>query len=456
MKRILSIILSVIMLVGALFCVNVSASAAQTVNFDTIYTHTYSSSNKNCNNTITLPADGVVYFEMEFPTSSYGSNCVPTLIVSSGGTQLFSRSVPSSTGKMFVFLDKGTYDFNIYMGSYTPVTSMRYCFQFRNNSNDKVQDISLGTVYTHYYNTNNAYGRFVLTQNSTVRFDLAKPVTSNGSKSNSYLYVYDASGTQVFRGFYAYSETNDEYYYSIRLPKGTYKFNYYASSPYSPNGYSVDSYAYYSLFKLSATAAIKPKTPKLSHTVKITKYSTSTRYDVSASYVDDQSYDGVELWTKDNNGAWKLKDSKDNTAYSRYTKVNIYVSSSSSYIVYYKVRTYSYYGTQKIYSDFSNILYTKTSLKPAKPTVKTKAARKAAKISWSKVSDVDGYVIYRSTKKKKGYKKVATVKGGSKVSYTNKKLISKKTYYYKVRSYKVVNGVTIYSNYSTAKKVKAK
>ena len=40
--------------------------------------------------------------------------------------------------------------------------------------------------------------------------------------------------------------------------------------------------------------------------------------------------------------------------------------------------------------------------------------------------------------------------------YTNKKLTSKKTYYYKVRAYRVVNGKKVYSGYSKVKGVKIK
>lgn len=54
------------------------------------------------------------------------------------------------------------------------------------------------------------------------------------------------------------------------------------------------------------------------------------------------------------------------------------------------------------------------------------------------------------------YKAVSTIKKGSTVSYTNKKLTSKKTYYYKVRAYRVVNGKKVYSGYSKVKGVKIK
>ena len=176
-------------------------------------------------------------------------------------------------------------------------------------------------------------------------------------------------------------------------------------------------------FTVTATPATAPKAPHITQTVEETKYSTFTSYDVDALFADDPEYDGVELWTKTNSGKWVLEDSATNSEYYRHTKVSIYVSGSSHYVVYYKVRAYSIYGANKKYSAFSNILYTKTSLKPSKPIGYATGLKKSVKLSWSKPGDVDGYVIYRSTKKNKGYKKIATVKGASKTTFKNKKLL---------------------------------
>lgn len=63
-----------------------------------------------------------------------------------------------------------------------------------------------------------------------------------------------------------------------------------------------------------------------------------------------------------------------------------------------------------------------------------------------------GYFLSKSGK----YKAVSTIKKGSTVSYINKKLTSKKTYYYKVRAYRTENGKRIYSSYSKAKSAKIK
>lgn len=84
--------------------------------------------------------------------------------------------------------------------------------------------------------------------------------------------------------------------------------------------------------------------------------------------------------------------------------------------------------------------------------------KKKLKVVIEKTEGSDGYVIYRSTKKKKGFKKVKTVYENKKqknvtesdtfIKWTNKKLKKSKTYYYKVKAFKIVNGKKKYSSYS--------
>jgi len=61
-----------------------------------------------------------------------------------------------------------------------------------------------------------------------------------------------------------------------------------------------------------------------------------------------------------------------------------------------------------------------------------------------------------ATSKSGKYKKIKTVKNKKTVSYTKKKLKKNKKYYFKVRSYKVIDGKKVYGSYSSVKSVKIK
>ena len=82
---------------------------------------------------------------------------------------------------------------------------------------------------------------------------------------------------------------------------------------------------------------------------------------------------------------------------------------------------------------------------------KPSSTKSGVKLSWSKVSGADGYVIYYKTGSE-SYKKLTTVKGSSKVTYTHTKAKKGKTYTYKIKAYKSKT----YSAYSNAKKIKDK
>jgi len=68
-----------------------------------------------------------------------------------------------------------------------------------------------------------------------------------------------------------------------------------------------------------------------------------------------------------------------------------------------------------------------------------------ATIKWKKDSQADGYVIYRATKIDGEYKKIKNVSDTDRTLYTVKKLNSNKTYYFKVRTYVMVDGKKAYS-----------
>jgi uncharacterized repeat protein (TIGR02543 family) len=72
-------------------------------------------------------------------------------------------------------------------------------------------------------------------------------------------------------------------------------------------------------------------------------------------------------------------------------------------------------------------------------------------ITWRKVTGATGYEVYRSNTAKGSYKRIADIVGNN---TTDKKLNSKKQYYYKVRAYKLVDQKKIYGDFSGIKSAK--
>lgn len=74
------------------------------------------------------------------------------------------------------------------------------------------------------------------------------------------------------------------------------------------------------------------------------------------------------------------------------------------------------------------------------------------KISWQPVNELDGYAVYRATSKTGKYTIKKVTEG---TSYINS-VKSGKTYYYKVRGYKIIDGEKVYTKYSSFVSAKAR
>ena len=92
-----------------------------------------------------------------------------------------------------------------------------------------------------------------------------------------------------------------------------------------------------------------------------------------------------------------------------------------------------------------------TTIKASSKKTNTSSGKPAVKVSWSKSKgySVDKYLVYMSTKKSSGYEKVYTTKNGKQTSVTISKNLKKgKTYYFKIRGARKVEGKTYYTNWS--------
>ncbi|MDF2511542.1 MAG: hypothetical protein K0S04_1408 [Herbinix sp.] len=140
------------------------------------------------------------------------------------------------------------------------------------------------------------------------------------------------------------------------------------------------------------------------------------------------------------------KKVKETTARS-FTNTGL--TTGSTY--YYKVRAYRYQGTKKVYGSFSSV--GSVMPVPAIPsnTKMVKVKSGTAQFTWKKVSGASGYEVYRTSSLKESYR---LVKSTTSLHYINYGLTKGKTYYYKVRSYRIVGKKKIYSKFSSVYSIK--
>lgn len=107
------------------------------------------------------------------------------------------------------------------------------------------------------------------------------------------------------------------------------------------------------------------------------------------------------------------------------------------------VKPYTKVG-KKVYWASSYTAIT-TATEPSAPVVKTKAGSKKVSLSWEKVRGASGYIVYMMNSKGK-YERQAVTK---ELKHVQTGLTKGKTYSFRVRAYKKVEGTTLYGSYNT-------
>ena len=127
---------------------------------------------------------------------------------------------------------------------------------------------------------------------------------------------------------------------------------------------------------------------------------------------------------------------------------------------YYRVRSYKMVGLVKVRSGYSNMV----SAKPIQALAvlgipanlkATSSTGNSINTSWNAVAGVSGYEVYRATSSTGPNTLITAPKG---LSFNNTGLTTNTTYYYRVRSYKMVGIVKVrsgYSNMVSAKPIQA-
>ena len=319
------------------------------------------------------------------------------------------------------------------LGSYIPVSA------------GTMSGITNGKTYTAYFSSssNDLTKSFSVTANGKTTISITRPKETDGYMHTFDIYLYDSNGKQVKSTYWnsTYDSSKQNQKWTVYLAKGSYKIEF--------DSYIYDDGSFAWTYKLDYDENWKLQTPSISQTKK---KEGNTHY----AYIDlvNHGYEGAQCYLKSDDGKWK-KEYEGETDPEKAIEKYYFRYYSTAAFYFYKFRGYvTLTNGTKVYSDWSNTLYTQTGYKPSAPSVSaTSPKKKTAKLTWSKVSKAKGYIVYKSTKKKKGFKKVKTT---NKTSCTFKKLKKGKKYYFKVKTYRVIYGVKLYSKFSKVAKVKVK
>ena len=185
----------------------------------------------------------------------------------------------------------------------------------------------------------------------------------------------------------------------------------------------------------TVSPVVKPSVPNLS---KITaSYNSIT---IKWNTVSDAN--GYQVYRKVNSGKWKAVKNVTGTSYK---DKNV----KAGYKYSYTVKAYKTVNGKKVYSG-----YNKKGLSGKLNTIVSLSAKnKTVSVSWKKTTDATGYYIYRSGSKNGKFSKIKTITSGKTLKYTDKKVKTGNTYYYKVIPFKKINSKAVKSASSTIKSI---
>jgi N-acetylmuramoyl-L-alanine amidase len=157
---------------------------------------------------------------------------------------------------------------------------------------------------------------------------------------------------------------------------------------------------------------------------------------VTSLEASSSTYNKVDLTWKKASGATKYVIYRSTKETSSYSKIKTVTSTSytdtsrkTGVTYYYKVVSYS----DKAKGGTSSVV-SATPVSAAPTNVKVVAkSYNSTKLTWTKAKGAGEYNIYRSTSKSSGYTLIKTV-ANTKTSYTDKTVVTGKTYYYKIRA----------------------
>ena len=165
------------------------------------------------------------------------------------------------------------------------------------------------------------------------------------------------------------------------------------------------------------------------------------------------SYNSINIkWSSVNeaNGYEVYKATSSKAAYTLISRTaarsynNTYITTNNNY--YYKVRAYRMSGSVKVYSGFSTTVSSKPILAAPTSVKAASSSYNSINISWNAVSGANGYEVYKATSSKAAFTLLPTT---SARNYNNTYITTNNNYYYKVRAYRLIGPLKVYSGFST-------
>lgn len=272
---------------------------------------------------------------------------------------------------------------------------------------------------------------------------IERPDTSYTDNTLSWSKVPGAYGYQLYR-----RESAEESFKKITTLKGAGNISYFDYDLTPGTGYQYRVRAYYKLAEGNLNGSYSDILDGATETLSVEGFKSSkqTTSSISLKWALNEDAAGYGIFQSTDGEDYTLiaEVDADTTTYKHknlkpgkkfYYQLRSGVLSSKGTMLYENAAT-------------APTIYIATKCEPPANVKVTKNKTSSLKLSWKKMSGASGYQIYTYNKSSGKYKLLATVKGGSKTSYTVKSLKAGTTFRYKVRCYQTLEEKDYYSDYS--------
>lgn len=312
------------------------------------------------------------------------------------------------------------------------------------NMNSYLDTINYGTTYYYKIIAKNSISKSKYSNIVSIKVlpDKVSNLKSSSINSNSIKLEYDKVNTT---GYEIYRSTNNKKWSKVATISNS-NTTIYTNSKLKANT------TYYYKVRAYKTVGKKKIYGNFSNVLKV-----KTAPSKSTLTITNSDYNKLDVSFNKISGASKyiLEMSSDNVTFE---KVNEYTT-NSKYIASDLETGKTYYFRINVCNsnnDCSGYNTFKKQVVPKTPSLTLKTSSKKVTINVNSVNGVDGYEIYRSNYSNKKFTLIKEFTNEDEILEYINSTTKGKTYYYKVRAYKIVNDTKVYSSYSGAKKIKSK
>lgn len=183
---------------------------------------------------------------------------------------------------------------------------------------------------------------------------------------------------------------------------------------------------------------------------KLTSYGNSKKKKVTLNWTKSSGVTGYKIYVYDSSKkTYVIKKTISNPNTTSVTISGLKAGNTYNF----KIATFVRINGVDYISYLSNSTLAAMTVPGNSKIIQVCGGNHKAQIRWKKVDGASGYIIYRYNKNTKKYVRIAKVSGNTKFTYTNKNLKKSKTYKYKVKAYKQLNGKTLKGSLSAQKSV---